>query len=396
MVFCFDTEYIPHYIAWLEKDENVRRILVNTILCPPKFHCRKHSAEIVLACWENLVNFFCPLLTRVLKCAVKKWSLIQKGPVAHDDAQATAAGEEATAATPNGSVLPPRGRSLSRKPRGVGRGGGRGTNSGGGRGAAPRIGGGGVAVQEATGAATKQAEERELPNVLIPTVVQASPTSARRNRKRAASATCRGRGSSEGGIRAQARRAQSVDVPAERDDDDANVAEVTADEVPEGMAAAVEFENVTDESAEGLADAMLNGFEELRAQEGLESDEGESDGDEDQDQDEGDDIMDEEQLDEAEVARVLSEMTSKGAVNLLSREKYGSTRAGRQKQRPMKELRLICRAKGIPMERDGCALKRGKIVKAIAAVLKLKKNVGENVPDKSAKMNLHRLNQMLW
>ena len=81
--------------------------------------------------------------------------------------------------------------------------------------------------------------------------------------------------------------------------------------------------------------------------------------------------MDEEHLDEAEVARVLSEMTSKGAVNLVSREKYGSTQAGRQKQRPMKELRLICRAKGILMERDGCALKRGKIVKAIAAVLKL-------------------------
>ncbi len=34
---------------------------------------------------------------------------------------------------------------------------------------------------------------------------------------------------------------------------------------------------MTDESAEGLADAMLNGFEELRAQEGLESDEGEID-----------------------------------------------------------------------------------------------------------------------
>jgi hypothetical protein len=75
-------------------------------------------------------------------------------------------------------------------------------------------------------------------------------------------------GEAEGGIRVQARRAQSVDVPAERDDDDANVAEVTADEVPEGMEAAVEFENVTDESAEGLADAMRNGFEELRASSG--------------------------------------------------------------------------------------------------------------------------------
>jgi hypothetical protein len=81
---------------------------------------------------------------------------------------------------------------------------------------------------------------------------------------------------------------------------------------------------------------MLNGFEELRAQEGLESYEGEIDEDEDQGQNEDADIMDEEQLDEVEVARVLSEMTSKGAVNLLSREKYGSTQAGRQKQRPMK------------------------------------------------------------
>jgi hypothetical protein len=129
--------------------------------------------------------------------------------------------------------------------------------------------------------ARKHADERavtELPFVLT------SPTSACGNRKRAACATSRGRGSSEGVIRAQARRAQSVDVPAGRDDDDANVAEVTADKVPECMEAAVEFENVTDESAEGLADAMLNGFEELRAQEGLESDEGEIDEDEDQGQ----------------------------------------------------------------------------------------------------------------
>ena len=125
MVFCFDTEYIPHYIACLEKNENVRRILVNTILCPPKFHCRKHSAETVLACWENLVNFFCPLLTQVLKCAVKKWSLIQKGPVAHENA--AAAGDESTGATPIGAVGPTRGRSPSRRPRGGGRCGGRGT-----------------------------------------------------------------------------------------------------------------------------------------------------------------------------------------------------------------------------------------------------------------------------
>ena len=102
---------------------------------------------ISLACRENLVNFFCPLLTRVLKCAVKKWSLIQKGPVAHDEA--AAAGEEATAATPNRAVLPPRGRGLSRKPRGVGRGGGRSS--------ARRIVRGGSAVQEATGAARKHA-----------------------------------------------------------------------------------------------------------------------------------------------------------------------------------------------------------------------------------------------
>ncbi len=50
MVFCFDTEYIPHYVSWLEKDVNVRRLLENTIICPPKFHLRKHTAETVLAC----------------------------------------------------------------------------------------------------------------------------------------------------------------------------------------------------------------------------------------------------------------------------------------------------------------------------------------------------------
>ena len=248
---------------------------------------------------------------------------------------------------------------------------------------------------------TKEAEEsaaRELPCALTPNEAQAAPNSASGNRKRTASATCSGRGSTEGEIRAQARRAHSVGDPGECDDDQANIAEVTADEIPEGMAAAVEFENMNDESAEGLADAMLNGFEELRAQEGVESDESESDEDEDEDQDQNEDdaVMDEAQLDELEVARILCEMTSKGAVNLLSREKYGSTPAGRQKQRLMKELRLICRAKGIPMERDGRALTKGKIVKAIAALLKLKKNVGENGPDKSAKMNLHRLNQMLW
>jgi len=68
---------------------------------------------------------------------------------------------------------------------------------------------------------------------------------------------------------------------------------------------------------------MLNGFEELRAQGGPESDEGESDEDQDQDQgqNEDTDIMDEKQVDEAEEGRVLSEMTSKGSVNLLSREK---------------------------------------------------------------------------
>ncbi len=97
-----------------------------------------------------------------------------------------------------------------------------------------------------------------------------------------------------------------------------------------------------------------------------------------------------------ELARVLAEMTSKGDVNYLKSEKHGLTQKGKRKQRPLKEIRLVCAAKSIPTEADGKAINRGKLVKAIVASLRLKTVKDTSVPDKSAKMNLHRLNQLLW
>ena len=97
-----------------------------------------------------------------------------------------------------------------------------------------------------------------------------------------------------------------------------------------------------------------------------------------------------------ELARVLAEMTSKGDVNYLKSETHGLTQKGKRKQRPLKEIRLVCAAKSIPTEADGRAIKRGKLVKAIVASLRLKTVKDTSVPDKSAKMNLHRLNQLLW
>lgn len=44
-VFVFDPEYVPHYISWLY-DKDAARTLLNTILCPHKFHFRKHVAEV--------------------------------------------------------------------------------------------------------------------------------------------------------------------------------------------------------------------------------------------------------------------------------------------------------------------------------------------------------------
>lgn len=66
MGFCFDTEYIPHYISWLE-DDDARGKLMNTFVVPPKFHFKKHMAESVLAQRNALIHFFCPLLTGVLQ-----------------------------------------------------------------------------------------------------------------------------------------------------------------------------------------------------------------------------------------------------------------------------------------------------------------------------------------
>jgi hypothetical protein len=44
-VFMFDPEYVPHYVSWLFDPDAVRKLL-NTILCPHKFHFRKHVAEV--------------------------------------------------------------------------------------------------------------------------------------------------------------------------------------------------------------------------------------------------------------------------------------------------------------------------------------------------------------
>lgn len=44
-VIVFDPEYVPHYISWLY-DKDAARTLLNTILCPHKFHFRKHVAEV--------------------------------------------------------------------------------------------------------------------------------------------------------------------------------------------------------------------------------------------------------------------------------------------------------------------------------------------------------------
>lgn len=88
MGFCFDTEYVPHYISWLE-DPAVRSTLNNTFVVPPKFHFRKHLAETVLACKANLVHFFCPLLTRVLKSNLKKWGGVSDEANGEDEDQET-------------------------------------------------------------------------------------------------------------------------------------------------------------------------------------------------------------------------------------------------------------------------------------------------------------------
>ena len=106
LVFVFDPEYVPHYISWLY-DTDAARKLLNTILCPHKFHFRKHVAEVsalhrapstatvyfsldlkfyalvvclpwslkvVLAHKYNLLNFWAPLLSTVIQTSVKKWS----------------------------------------------------------------------------------------------------------------------------------------------------------------------------------------------------------------------------------------------------------------------------------------------------------------------------------
>jgi hypothetical protein len=49
---------------------------------------------------------------------------------------------------------------------------------------------------------------------------------------------------------------------------------------------------------------------------------------------------------------VLGELKFKRDVNYLDRAKYGVTPKGHKKGRPLKEIRLVCKAKGIAVVDD--------------------------------------------
>ena len=76
-VFCFDTEYWPHFFATLETDEG-RELLKNVILMPPKFHVCKHMCESVIKSKPFLRHVFVPLMKEVLIYAQKKWDGVGK------------------------------------------------------------------------------------------------------------------------------------------------------------------------------------------------------------------------------------------------------------------------------------------------------------------------------
>ena len=90
MFFVFDTEYIPHYISWIERSSVLREVMENTAVLPCKFHVRKHLAETLLARKPVLRNVLTELLTTVLVTSQKKWALIKR----EADADAEAAAPE--------------------------------------------------------------------------------------------------------------------------------------------------------------------------------------------------------------------------------------------------------------------------------------------------------------
>ena len=88
--FVFDTEYIPHYISWIERSTVLRGVMKNTAVRPCKFHVRKHLAETLLARKPVLRNVLTEILTTVLVTSQKKWALIKR----EADADAEAAAPE--------------------------------------------------------------------------------------------------------------------------------------------------------------------------------------------------------------------------------------------------------------------------------------------------------------
>ena len=70
--FVFDTEYIPHYISWIERSLEMREIMKNTAVLPCKFHVRKHLSETLLARKPVLRNVLAELLTMVMVTSKKK------------------------------------------------------------------------------------------------------------------------------------------------------------------------------------------------------------------------------------------------------------------------------------------------------------------------------------
>jgi hypothetical protein len=98
---------------------------------------------------------------------------------------------------------------------------------------------------------------------------------------------------------------------------------------------------------------------------------------------------------DGEVDRIIAEMKTPSDVKLLG-SSYGLTPAGSRKVRPIADIRLVCEARGIPItSADGKYIDRAVLEKAIVEKLGLKKEKSES-PGASAKMNLHRLNQLLW
>jgi len=104
---------------------------------------------------------------------------------------------------------------------------------------------------------------------------------------------------------------------------------------------------------------------------------------------------------ESATARALIKNGKQPLIKLMSDVKllgssYGLTPAGSRKARPIADIRLVCEARGIPItSADGKYIDRAVLEKAIVEKLGLKKEKSES-PGASAKMNLHRLNQLLW